>query len=68
MFVSLCFAMYASVVAADPIGAYCVRVPAAYAHAAMLSCNESKDPLTTCEARRSGALKVFVTYRKLETS
>ncbi len=60
---TICFAVYASLVSVEPISEVCVKSTLAEVSRAVTECQSSKDPISTCEARRAGALKVFVTRR-----
>ena len=64
---TLCLFMFASVTAVDPISTDCVRATQAKVSEATRRCSVlDKDPLTTCETQRMGALKVFIRVRQLE--
>lgn len=66
---TICFSLYSSLVSVTPVQSACVLgyTPADIA-AVTDGCKAlDHDPLTTCETRRAGALKYFVTIRQLET-
>lgn len=65
---TICIALYTSLVSVDAIGTSCYTdMTQADVATAVAECKAiDHDPLTTCEARRAGALKWFITIRKLE--
>ncbi len=63
---TVCFALYSSLVSVDPMSTQCMRMPASIAAAMAASCTARRDPFQTCEARRLGALNWVITVRKLE--
>ncbi len=67
---TICFAVYASLTAVDPIQQQCVKgLTKTQVSDVARGCDAwSHDPITTCEMRRAGALKYFVTVRHLEVS
>ncbi len=69
MFFTLCFSLYAGLVTVTPIQSTCELVTLDEVNRTVARCKAlDKDPITTCEARRAGALKWFVTVRILETN
>ncbi len=64
---TVCFAVYASLVATQPTFLQCDKVDQAVVSALQNKCALiDKDPLATCEARKAGAFKWFFTVRQLE--
>lgn len=66
---TLCFSLFSSLVAVTPLHSSCELVTLTDVNTAVARCAAlDKDPITTCEARRAGALKWFITIRQLETN
>lgn len=66
---TICFFLFSSVTAVTPIKQECVVGTRKDVAEATARCAElDRDPLTTCEAQRMGALKLYVRIRQLETS
>ncbi len=64
---TVCLSIYASLVAAEPFDYSCQRIDIAGLTDMTNMCRDiDKDPLRTCEARRVGALKWFITIRLLD--
>ncbi len=64
---TLCLFMFASVTAVDPVSVDCYRASHSDVRTASDKCTAlDKDPITTCETQRVGALKVFIRVRKIE--
>ncbi len=65
-FFTLCIAVYSSAVAVEPRSNVCVKVDQETVWMADATClSQNLDPLTTCEFRRAGALKYFMTVRQI---
>ncbi len=66
MLLTLCIFTFASLVAVDPVSEECIRVNQAQLADFTTACAaENKDPLSTCEIQRMGALKVYIRVRHL---
>jgi hypothetical protein len=60
----VCLAMYASLVSTVPVSQGCQRMSRAQLSKVTAECTATaKDPLTTCEVIRTGALSFFITRR-----
>ncbi|MDD5374448.1 hypothetical protein [Acidithiobacillus sp.] len=63
---TICFAVYASLVAVEPTEYHCGQVSLTQANEMVALCKEAdKDPIKTCEARKAGALKWFITVKHI---
>lgn len=64
---TICFAVYASLVSVTPVDSECIQVGRRDLNEAINACAlTNRDPLTTCEARASGALNWYITIRRIE--
>ncbi len=69
MLFTICFSVYAGLVTVVPVQSTCQLVTLTDVQSVTAACSAlDKDPLTTCETRRAGALKYFVTVRMLDTA
>ncbi len=67
---TLCVFLFSSLVSTNPVGpAECVLVDKYELTRSRVKCEAlDHDPLTTCDMHRVGALKWFITIRKLDVS
>lgn len=64
---TICLAVYGTLMSVTPEQQVCIKADKSYLVSIVDSCHAlAHDPLVTCEARSSGALKWYVTVRKLD--
>ncbi len=66
---TICAFVFASLVSTEPTSVECGSTDKAGIAKATAACSAlDKDPLTTCEVHRAGALKYFITIRQLDVA